>query len=102
MVLKGQNKIVAKQGEQLKKFKESNGFFDGVGLSQSDVYFKLRPFKFLPKYSMLKNSALPSSHLRINFKLIKRCVIKAKVYLAKHRILKPIRLSPLSMLLEII
>ena len=40
-ILKGQNEeiitIVGKQGQLLKWFKESDGFFAGVGLSQSNI-----------------------------------------------------------------
>ena len=43
--LKEENKkfinIVGKQGKSLKWFKESDGFFDAVGLSQSNIYLKI-------------------------------------------------------------
>ena len=42
--------IVGKQGEFLKRFKEEDEFFNCVGLSQSNIYFKIRLFKFLCKY----------------------------------------------------
>ena len=49
-LLKGANKkinnIVEKQGELIKRFKDSDEFFDGVGLSQSNIYFKIRLYKF--------------------------------------------------------
>ena len=45
-LLKNSNKkitnIVAKQGELLKRVKDSDEFFDGVGLSRSNIYFKIR------------------------------------------------------------
>ena len=45
-LLKGANRkiinIVGKQGEVLKKFKESNAFFRRVGLSRSNICFKIR------------------------------------------------------------
>ena len=34
--------IVGKQGELLKKFKEDDNFFNCVGLSKSNIYFKIR------------------------------------------------------------
>ena len=34
--------IVGKQGELLKKFKEDDNFFNYVGLSKSNIYFKIR------------------------------------------------------------
>ena len=61
--LKRQNKsiinFVAKQVELLKKFKELNGFFDGAGLSRSNIYYKIRLFKFLLKCPVSKISTLP-------------------------------------------
>ena len=45
-LLKGENgkiiNIVDKQGEVLKKFKESDEFFSRVGLSRYNIYFKIR------------------------------------------------------------
>ena len=58
-LLKGADKkiinIVGKQGELLKRFKEEDGFFSKVGLSMSIIYFKMRLFKFLCKFPVLKN-----------------------------------------------
>ena len=57
-LLKGENRkivnILGKQGDLLKKFKESEEFFSGVGLSQSNIYFKIRLHKFLYKFPKLK------------------------------------------------
>ena len=48
--------IVGKQGELLKRFKEEDEFFNNVGLSsRSNIYFKMRLFKFLYKFPVLKN-----------------------------------------------
>ena len=73
--LKGANKkiinIVGNQGELLKKFKEEDKFFDCVGLSR---YFKMRLFKFLCKFPMLKNSILTPSYFKSNLNLIKKSV----------------------------
>ena len=63
--------IVGKQGELQKRFKEQDEFFDGVGLSQSNIYFKVR-YKFLCKFSVLKKLTLTSSYFKSNFKLIKK------------------------------
>ena len=50
-LLKGANKkiinTVGKQGELLKRFKEEDEFFNTVGRSRSNIYFKMRLFKFL-------------------------------------------------------
>ena len=75
-LLKGANKkinnIVEKQGELMKRFKDSDEFFDGVGLSQSNIYFKIRLYKLLCKFPVLKNSTLTSSYFNRNFKVIKK------------------------------
>ena len=75
-LLKGANKkinnIVEKQAELMKRFKDSNEFFDGVGLSQSNIYFKIRLHKLLCKFPVLKNSTLTSSYFNRNFKVIKK------------------------------
>ena len=70
--------IVGKQGELLKRFKDSDEFFDGVGLSRSNIYFKIRLYKFLCKFPALRNSTLTSSYFKNNFKIIKK-VCKANV-----------------------
>ena len=73
---KGANKkfinIDGKQGKLLKRFKEENDFFDCDGLSQSNIYFKIRLYKFLCKFLLLKNSTLTSDYFKGNFKLIKK------------------------------
>ena len=65
-LLKGENRkivnILGKQGDLLKKFKESEEFFSGVGLSQSNIYFKIRLHKFLYKFPKLKKSTLTCSY----------------------------------------
>ena len=75
-LLKGANKkinnIVEKQGGLMKRFKDSDEFFDGVGLSQSNIYFKIRLYKLLCKFPVLKNSTLTSSYFNRNFKVIKK------------------------------
>ena len=79
-LLKGTNKkiinIIGKQGELLKRFKEKDEFFNSVGLSKSNIYFKMRLFKFLCKFPVLKNSTLTPNYFRSNMKLIKK-VFKA-------------------------
>ena len=64
--------IVGKQGELFKRFKEEDEFFDCVDLSRSKVYFKIRLFKFLCKFRMLKNSTLTPSYLKSKLKQIKK------------------------------
>ena len=66
-LLKSSNKkiinIVAKQGELLKQFKDSDEFFDSISLSRSNIYFKIRLYKFLCKFPALRNSThTPSRH----------------------------------------
>ena len=77
-LLKGGNKkiisIVGKQGELLKRFKEEGEFFYSVGLSKSYICFKMRLFKFLCKFPVLKNSTLTPSYFKSNMKLIKKDV----------------------------
>ena len=84
-LLKGANKkiinIVGKQGELLKRFKGEDEFFNSVGLSKSNIYFKMRLFKFLCKFPMLKNSTLTSSYFKSNMKLIKKvCKANADIF----------------------
>ena len=54
--------IVAKQGELLKSFKDSDEFFDSVDQSRSNIYFKIRLYKFLCKFPALRNSTLIPSY----------------------------------------
>ena len=84
-LLKGANKkiinIVGKQGELLKRFKEEDEFFSNVGLSRSNIYFKMRLFKFLCKFPVLKNSTLTPSYFKSNMKLIKKvCKANADIF----------------------
>ena len=73
--------IVGKQEELLKKFKDSNEYFLGVGLNRSNIYFKISLYKFLCKFPLLKNSTLTSSYFNGNFKSIKNvCKTKAEVF----------------------
>ena len=80
--MKGANKkvinIVGKQGELLKRFKEEDEFFDCVGLSKSNIYFKMQLLKFLCKFPVLRNSTLTPSYFKSNLKQIKE-VCKANV-----------------------
>ena len=81
-LLKGADKkiinIAGKQGELLKRFKEDDEFFDCVGLSRSNICFKIRLFKFLCKFPVLKNSTLAPSYFKSNLKQIKK-MCKANV-----------------------
>ena len=84
-ILKGANKkiinIVRKQGELLKRFKEEDEFFDCVGLSRSNIYFKMRLFKFLCKFPVLKYSTLTPSYFKNNLKQIKKvCKSNADIF----------------------
>ena len=58
-LLKGVNRkiinTVGKQGELLKRFLNSEEFFDCLGVSRSNIYFKKSLYKFLCKFLVLKN-----------------------------------------------
>ena len=53
-LLEGTNRkiinIVVKQGELLERFNDRDDFFDSVGLSWSNIYFKIDLYNFLCKY----------------------------------------------------
>ena len=49
---------IGKQGELLKKFKDTENFFDNVCQSRSTIYLKTSVYKFLKKYPLLKKSNL--------------------------------------------
>ena len=81
-LLKGAKKkiinINGNQGDLLKRYKEEDKFFDCVGLSKSNIYFKMRLFKFLCIFPVLKNSTLTPSYFKSNLKQTKK-VCKANV-----------------------
>ena len=74
--MKGANRkiinIVGKQGELLKRFKDSEEFFGCVDLSRSITYFKISLYKFLCQFPVLKNSTHISCYFKNNFQLIKK------------------------------
>ena len=76
-----------KQGELLKKFKESDEFFSHVGLSQSNIYFRIGLYIFLCKFTILKKS-LTSSCFKSNSKLIKKVCKPMNIYFMKKKINK--------------
>ena len=70
-----------KTGQDPEKLKEEDDFFNCVGLSRFNIYFKVRLQKFLCKFSVLKNSTLTPSYFKSNFKLIKKvCKSNADVF----------------------
>ena len=73
----------AKEGELLKRLKDSDEFFDGVGFSRSNVYFKIRLYKFLCKFPALRNSTLTSSYFKNNFKILKKFARQKQTYLVR-------------------
>ena len=84
-LLKGANKkiinIVGKQGELLKRFKEEDEFFSNVGLGRSNIYFKMRLFKFFCKFPVLKDSTLTPIYFKRNMKIIlKMCKANADIF----------------------
>ena len=88
-ILKGANRkiinTVIKQGELLKGFMDNEECFYHVGLSRSNIYFKIGLYKFLSKLPVLKNSTLTSSYFKSNFKLNKKvCKTNADVFGEKN------------------
>lgn len=79
-VIKTQNKralnYAGKQGQLLKKFKDTERFFEAISQSKPATYLKMGLFKFLKKYPALKKSALSSNYFKNNFKVIKNVVQK--------------------------
>ena len=72
---KTQNKktigYVGKQGELLKKFKDTENLFDSICQNRSAIYFKISLYKFLKKYPLLERSTLQLSLFKNTFKAIK-------------------------------
>ena len=62
---------IGKQGELLKRFKNTENFFDNITQSRSTIYFKISLYTFLKENSLLKTSTLQSSYFKNNFKAIK-------------------------------
>ena len=56
------------QRQMLKTFKDTEGFFENVGLSGSTSYFKIGLYEFLKKYLASKNSNLSSHYFKNKFK----------------------------------
>ena len=88
--MEGANKkiinIVGKQGELLKRLKEENEFFNYVGLSQSNIYFKIKLCKYLCKCPVFTNSTFTPSYFKGNFMLIKKvCKANADVFTEKKQ-----------------
>ena len=84
-LLKSSNKniknIVAKRGELLKSFKDNDEFFDSVDQSRSNIYFKIRLYKFLCKFPALRNPTLIPSYFKNNFKIINKvCKANADIF----------------------
>ena len=73
-IIKTQNKetiaYVAKQGQILKKFKDTEEFVENMEQSPSTVYFNIELYKFIKKFPALKNSTLSSNYFKNNFKRI--------------------------------
>ena len=59
------------QRQMLKIFRDTERFFENVGLSRSKIYFKIGLYKFLKKYLASKNSSLSSHYFKNKFKMIK-------------------------------
>ena len=59
------------QRQMLKTFRDTERFFENVGLIRSKIYFKIGLYKFLKKYLALKNSRILSHYFKNKFKMIK-------------------------------
>ena len=55
----------------LRKFKDTEGFVENVGLSRWAIYLKAGLYKFFKKYAGSKNSNPSSHYFRNNSKMIK-------------------------------
>ena len=62
---------VLKQGYILKKFKNTEQFFETLGLSKCTIYFKINLYKLIKKYPHLKNPHLSVQYFKDNFKMMK-------------------------------
>ena len=84
-IIKTHNKkgigYIGKLGQLLKKFKDTEHFFDNVDQSRSTIYFEISLYKFLNKYSLLKNSTLQSNCFKNFLKLAKFYVKKIQLLL---------------------
>ena len=84
-IIKTHNKkgigYICKLGQLLKKFKDTEHFFDNVDQSRSTIYFEISLYKFLNKYSLLKNSTLQSNCFKNFLKLAKFYVKKIQLLL---------------------
>ena len=63
-------RMVGKKEQLLKKFKESEKFFNHVGLRMSNIYFKISLYKFLTKFLVLKISSNLPNYFKSNLKAI--------------------------------
>ena len=73
--------FVAKQGQMLKKFRNTEYFIKNIGLSRLSIYFKIWLYKVLKKFPALKKSTLSSHYGRNNLKLIKNvCKSNANLF----------------------
>ena len=74
-VIKTQNKralnYAGKQGQLLKKFKDTERFFEAISQSKPATYLKMGLFKFLKKYPALKSLHYPQTTLRTTLKASK-------------------------------
>ena len=64
-------KCVSMHRKILNMFREVEDLIQNVGQSKSTICYKIRMYKFLKKYPVLKNSTLPSSYFQNLFKAIK-------------------------------
>ena len=73
--------IVSKQGELLKRFKELDEYFESVGLSQSNIHFKIRFYRALVMLLVLRNLTLSSNYFKKDYFI---CLEKVNNFLYYH------------------
>ena len=62
--------IIWKKWQLLKRFRESEEFFDTVALSYSTIYFKMSLYKFLSKHPVVKNITVSCNYFKNNFRIL--------------------------------
>ena len=73
-----------KQGQPIKKFRDTVQFLEIVGQSKSTIHFKMGLHKFLKKY--LKKSTLSTNYFKNNFKEVIKTICKNNVKLFSQTI----------------
>ena len=59
-----------KEMAAVKRFRESEEFFDTVVLSYSTICFKMNLYKFLSKHPVVKNITVSSNYFKNNLRIL--------------------------------